>query len=60
MKAYKDKRGNVRLFRPDMNMRRLERSCKRIALPVCLMHQQPEPNTFYWLLVLSVLDEGFE
>jgi len=33
MKAYKDKNGNVRLFRPDMNMRRLERSCERIALP---------------------------
>jgi len=33
MKAYKDKQGNVRLFRPDMNMKRLNRSVARIALP---------------------------
>lgn len=33
MKAYKDKAGNVRLFRPDMNMARLNRSGARIALP---------------------------
>ncbi|KAK3069353.1 branched-chain-amino-acid transaminase bat2 [Teratosphaeriaceae sp. CCFEE 6253] len=33
MKAYKDKEGNVRLFRPDMNMRRLNKSVARIALP---------------------------
>lgn len=33
MKAYKDKAGNVRLFRPDMNMARLLRSGARIALP---------------------------
>lgn len=33
MKAYKDKQGNVRLFRPDMNMARLNRSVARIALP---------------------------
>lgn len=33
MKAYKDKDGNVRLFRPDMNMARLNRSTARIALP---------------------------
>ncbi|QSS51582.1 branched-chain amino acid aminotransferase [Histoplasma capsulatum var. duboisii H88] len=33
MKAYKDKDGGIRLFRPDMNMARLNRSSKRIALP---------------------------
>lgn len=33
MKAYKDKNGDVRLFRPDRNMARLNRSSKRIALP---------------------------
>ncbi|PGH30907.1 branched-chain amino acid aminotransferase [[Emmonsia] crescens] len=33
MKAYKDKDGGVRLFRPQMNMARLNRSSKRIALP---------------------------
>lgn len=33
MKAYKDKNGQVRLFRPDMNMKRLNRSVARIALP---------------------------
>lgn len=33
MKAYKDKNGDVRLFRPDKNMARLNRSSARIALP---------------------------
>lgn len=33
MKAYKDKSGNVRLFRPDKNMERLNKSSARIALP---------------------------
>jgi branched-chain amino acid aminotransferase len=33
MKAYKDEKGNVRLFRPDRNMARLNRSSARIALP---------------------------
>jgi len=33
MKAYKDKLGRVRLFRPEMNMARLNRSSARIALP---------------------------
>lgn len=34
MKAYKDKDGKTRLFRPDMNMKRFNRSAQRIALPV--------------------------
>ncbi|WEW55555.1 branched-chain-amino-acid transaminase bat2 [Emydomyces testavorans] len=33
MKAYKGKDGSIRLFRPDRNMERLNRSAKRIALP---------------------------
>jgi branched-chain amino acid aminotransferase len=33
MKAYKDSKGQIRLFRPDKNMRRLNKSSARIALP---------------------------
>ena len=33
MKAYKDVNGNIRLFRPDMNMKRMNTSAARIALP---------------------------
>lgn len=33
MKAYKDSDGQVRLFRPDMNMARMNRSCARLCLP---------------------------
>lgn len=33
MKAYKDKDGNIRLFRPDMNAKRLWKSAHRLALP---------------------------
>ncbi|KAJ3373559.1 branched-chain-amino-acid aminotransferase [Allomyces arbusculus] len=33
MKAYKDKAGKIRLFRPDMNMARLNRSALRLAMP---------------------------
>ena len=33
MKAYKDANGDVRLFRPDKNMQRLNKSASRIALP---------------------------
>ena len=34
LKAYKDPQGNVRLFRPDMNAARMNRSAERISLPV--------------------------
>jgi branched-subunit amino acid aminotransferase/4-amino-4-deoxychorismate lyase len=34
MKAYRDSKGKVTLFRPDMNMRRMNTSAKRLALPV--------------------------
>ncbi|KAF2428850.1 branched-chain amino acid aminotransferase II [Tothia fuscella] len=33
MKAYKDSKGQCRIFRPDRNMRRLNKSAARIALP---------------------------
>lgn len=33
MKAYKDRNGNIRLFRPDKNMARMNKSAARIALP---------------------------
>ncbi|OCF35006.1 branched-chain amino acid aminotransferase [Kwoniella heveanensis BCC8398] len=33
MKAYRNEDGTVRLFRPDMNMARMNRSASRIALP---------------------------
>ncbi|TIB93689.1 branched-chain amino acid aminotransferase II [Wallemia mellicola] len=33
MKAYRDSEGNVRLFRPDMNMTRMNRTAERAALP---------------------------
>jgi len=33
MKAYKDRNGDVRLFRPDKNMARFNKSVARIALP---------------------------
>ena len=34
MKAYRDESGKVTLFRPDMNMKRMNNSAQRIALPV--------------------------
>lgn len=33
MKAYRDKNGDIRLFRPYKNMERLSKSSQRIALP---------------------------
>ena len=32
-KAYKDRNGDIRLFRPDKNMARMNKSAARIALP---------------------------
>ena len=34
MKAYKDKKGQLRLFRPMLNMNRMYNSANRLALPV--------------------------
>lgn len=33
LKAYLDSKGNVRLFRPDMNMKRLAKSMERLSMP---------------------------
>ena len=33
LKAYKDKTGNIRLFRPHLNMLRLQSSARRLSLP---------------------------
>lgn len=33
MKAYKDKEGRVRLFRPEMNMARMNASMQRLSMP---------------------------
>lgn len=34
LKAYKDRQGTIRLFRPHMNMQRLLTSAERLALPI--------------------------
>lgn len=34
MKAYKDRNGSIRLFRPMENMKRMNTSCGRLSLPV--------------------------
>lgn len=34
MKAYLDSENKIRLFRPDMNMKRMKRSMDRLALPL--------------------------
>ncbi|KAI5477235.1 hypothetical protein MNV49_006608 [Pseudohyphozyma bogoriensis] len=34
MKAYKDKDGRARLFRPDMNFARFQKGCARLAFPI--------------------------
>ena len=39
MKAYLGPDGEVRLFRPNLNMERMKMSAARIALPVCLVHR---------------------
>ena len=44
MKAYKNKYGNLSLFRPDKNMARMNKSAARIALPTF------EPGAFLKLI----------
>ena len=34
LKAYRDQNGKVTLFRPDMNMKRMNTSAQRVAMPV--------------------------
>lgn len=38
MKAYKDAQGKIRLFRPDLNMKRMKTSAERLALPVSYIY----------------------
>ena len=33
MKAYKTKDGKIQLFRPDMNAKRMQKSCERLCMP---------------------------
>ena len=33
MKAFKDEKGKIRLFRPNLNINRLRNSCLRLKLP---------------------------
>ena len=33
MKAFKDKHGDIHLFRPDQNITRMNKSCQRLAIP---------------------------
>ena len=42
MKAFKDKNDQVRLFRPDMNMKRFNLSCDRLEFPTFC----PEPVSY--------------
>ncbi|KAL6886414.1 aminotransferase [Trichoderma longibrachiatum] len=54
MKAYRDKNGDIRLFRPDKNMARLNKSAARIALPTF------EPTALIELIAkLTKLDARF-
>lgn len=34
LKAYRDTNGKVTMFRPDMNMKRMNTSAERVAMPV--------------------------
>lgn len=36
LKAYRDANGKITMFRPDMNMKRMNASAERVALPVRL------------------------
>ena len=39
MKAYRDEKGRVTLFRPDMNMKRMNTTAERVALPVSVLRE---------------------
>src|ERR1700748_2432647 len=54
MKAYHDSKGRIRLFRPDKNMERLNKSVARIALPTF------DPNALIELIARFVyIDDRF-
>eukprot|EP00834_Sanchytrium_tribonematis_P006207 NODE_435_length_7481_cov_1.616364.p3 type:complete len:299 gc:universal NODE_435_length_7481_cov_1.616364:6096-5200(-) len=54
LKAYKDKSGKIRLFRPDMNMKRLKSSCERLALPTI-----KESELLHYIKELCKVDSKF-
>ena len=54
MKAYKGTDGKIRLFRPDRNMERLNKSAERIALPTL-----DGPALIELIQRLVMLDERF-
>ena len=54
MKAYKDAKGHARLFRPDMNMRRLQTSMQRLCFPAF-----DENELVECLKTLVVMDKEF-
>ncbi len=54
MKAYKDKEGNLWMFRPDQNQKRLNNSAKRLHMP-----QLPEELFFEALNKLLLLDSDW-
>ncbi len=54
MKAYRDDEGGVWLFRPDENFRRINSSCKRLAMP-----EFPEEYFFEGLTELLKLDQDW-
>ncbi len=54
MKAYKDSEGQVWLFRPDENFKRINKSAKRLAIP-----EFPEAFFFNGLKTLLELDKAW-
>lgn len=44
LKAYRDPGGKVTLFRPDMNMKRMNTSAERVAMPVRVLPAQLTPH----------------
>jgi len=54
MKAYKDDNGDVFLFRPDQNFRRINKSSKRLAIP-----EFPEAHFFEGLTTLIDMDRDW-
>ncbi len=54
MKAYKDEQGDVFLFRPEENFKRINKSCARLAMP-----EFPEDYFFEGLNTLLNLDKDW-
>lgn len=55
LKAYRDEDGKITLFRPDMNMKRMNRSAARIALPVRIhTNELPDVTLFNGLFATGL------